>query len=293
MSTSPTAPSVASVATLRAGEYLVLDLVIPGQKPQSIGIILLDKAADTAHVRFRRDWDALLEDWESHQPTGEDFRVDTADMKEILSALETDLEAWAQQGGEALLTHLDQLSNTLRVGDRERVTMANPERTLADLYRRHVASTVQPFRTHLPLYAARAAATKFSEQQSVPGSIDDAAWVEVPPGVNLREGMFIARVEGRSMEGGKVNIPSGSLCIFRDIKGSRQGKLVLIENRSGRKGEAERYTIKQYWSEKTQSPDGWTHERILLKPLNPEFDAWTLDESGDYAVLGEFVTVLD
>jgi SOS-response transcriptional repressor LexA len=33
--------------------------------------------------------------------------------------------------------------------------------------------------------------------------------------------------------------------------------------------------------------------RILLKPLNPEFETWELDDSGEYAVIGEFVTVLE
>jgi len=195
-------------------------------------------------------------------------------------------------GGRAALAMLEQsCSNLLRTGDRERVTMLRPEKTLADLYHEHVASTVRQFQTHLPLYAARAAAGHFSGQQSV-GEAE--GWVEAPPGLALDEAMFVARVEGHSMEGLKVNIPSGSLCVFRSgVKGSRQGRLVLVENRSARGGEAERYTIKQYWSEKTTSDEGWAHTRILLKPLNPAYDTWELDDSGSYAVIGEFVCTLD
>jgi SOS-response transcriptional repressor LexA len=265
-----------SLESLRTGEYLVIDLAQPGRAPEAVGVVLLDPADDRAYVRMRRDW--------------ADFVPDEAD---VLEGLEDDLDQSARQlGARAFLTWMEEtLSNDLRTGDRERVTMIRPERTLADLYRSHVSSTVRRFQTHLPLYAARAAATKFSGQQSVAAPED---WVEAPAGLKLDEEMFVARVEGRSMEGAKVNIPSGSLCVFRGgVKGSRQGRLVLVEKRSARGGESERYTIKQYWSEKVASPEGWQHTRILLKPLNPEFETWELDDSGEYAVIGEFVTVLE
>lgn len=239
-------------------------------------MVLVDAAADRAYLRFRRDW---LE-----------FAPDEAD---VFEDLEEDLASRAEQmGGGAFLAWLqDSFSNDLRTGERERVTMVRPEKTLADLYRSHVATVVRPFETHLPMYAARAAAGYFSGQQSV-GAAEQ--WLEVPPGLALDERMFVARVDGHSMEGVKVNIPSGSLCVFRGgVSGTRQGRLVLVEKRSASGGEAERYTIKQYWSEKTVSPEGWQHTRILLKPLNPAYETWELDDSGEYSVIGEFVQVLD
>lgn len=264
--------SAEPVTALRLGQYLLIDLARPGQSPETIGVVLLDVAADQAYVRFRRDWDTLA-----------------PDEADVLSALEEDMEQAARQmGASAFVTWLEEsLSNDLRTGDREQVTMASAEKTLNALYRKHVPSQVREFKTHLPLYSARAAATKFSEQQDVTSE----GWLEVFDVPRLEEGMFICRVEGRSME---PKIPSGSLCVFRSgVTGSRQGRLVLVENRSGSGGESERYTIKQYWSEKAQHPEGWTHTRILLKPLNPDFDAWELDEEGRYAVIAEFVSVLD
>ena len=93
-------------------------------------------------------------------------------------------------------------------------------------------------------------------------------------------------------------IPDGSLCVFRrgvtgGVAGSRQGRLVLVEALGG--GSNDRYTVKRYRSEKVQKTDGtWSHERIRLEPLNPEFEAWDLDpEEERYRILAEFVQVLD
>ncbi len=105
--------------------------------------------------------------------------------------------------------------------------------------------------------------------------------------------MFVARVVGRSME---PLIPDGSLCVFRHgVVGSRQGKLLLIQN-SGASASGGEFTVKRYTSRKTASEEGWRHERIRLEPLNPEFEAWDLDpselEDGPYRVAGEFLRVL-
>jgi len=89
-------------------------------------------------------------------------------------------------------------------------------------------------------------------------------------------------------------IPDGSTCLFRGgVAGSRQGRLVLIEA-LGRGGN-DRYTIKRYHSQKAELLDGsWTHERIRLEPLNPEFEAWDLDPEEDrYRIIAEYVAILD
>ena len=47
-------------------------------------------------------------------------------------------------------------------------------------------------------------------------------------------------------------------------------------------------------TEKVKSPEGdWRHERILLEPLNPDFEAWELTEGDDLAVIAEFQYVLE
>ncbi len=53
--------------------------------------------------------------------------------------------------------------------------------------------------------------------------------------------------------------------------------------------------MKRYASDKAQREDGtWSHEKITLMPLNPEFESWTLDpEEERFRIVAEFVRVLD
>jgi SOS-response transcriptional repressor LexA len=100
--------------------------------------------------------------------------------------------------------------------------------------------------------------------------------------------MFVARVVGRSME---PHIPDGSLCIFRaPVTGSRQGRVVLIEN-FGENDFAARYTVKRYARRAGRDESAEREAPIRLEPLNPEFEAFELD--GDrFRVIAEFVRVL-
>ena len=55
------------------------------------------------------------------------------------------------------------------------------------------------------------------------------------------------------------------------------------------------YTVKRYSSEKAASEDDdWRHARIVLSPINPEYEpiVFSPDESGHVAVIAEMVTVL-
>ena len=262
-------PSTKPTTQLEFGEALLLELALPGERPVAIGVAL--HLAGELHLRFRQDWDSFVPE--------EDL--------DLVTALDADLKSKAREmGGTALLEWLEEhSSHLLRLSARERVMVGRPEATLGRLYREQISSSVQEYRTHLPLYGLRAAAGHFSGQQMV----EPEGWIEVP-GQKLKKGQFVATVVGRSM---LPLIPDGSLCVFSaNVAGSRQGRLVLVENRSA--GGGERYTVKRYQSEKVLSPDGeWRHERILLEPLNPEFEAWELTEGDDLAVIGEFQYVLE
>jgi phage repressor protein C with HTH and peptisase S24 domain len=262
------------VATTHPARYSLLTVDLPGGDEAIAGVLLEDPASDQLHVRLRRDWDVVA--------PGE---------ADVLSALENDLAAKTRESGAAaLLAYLeDSLSNALRIGERREILVGDFERALGRLYREHVTSKVRQFVTHLPRYSLAVAAGPFLENPAVEEEAE--AWEEVPPELRLTPDMFVARIQGRSME---PLIPDGSLCVFRHgVTGSRQGRLVLVEALG--QGANDRYTVKRYRSEKTQLPDGtWSHERIRLEPLNPEFEAWDLDPEEDrYRILAEFVQVLD
>jgi SOS-response transcriptional repressor LexA len=250
----------------------VLAVELPGGPPIDAGVLLEDPATDRSWIRLRRDWP---------QFAGEE--------SEVLELLEADLESKAAEMGAAKLTAAlgDTLSNTVRITDRQDTIVEDFDRALARLYRRHVHSAVQEFVTHLPRYSLAAAAGPFLENPE----IDAEGWEEAPPRLRLTPQMFCATVTGRSME---PVIPDGSLCVFRrDVAGSRQGKLVLVEDTGA--GPNDRYTVKRYRSEKKQRADGtWQHDHITLEPLNPDFQPFDLNPEEDrYQIRAEYITVLD
>ncbi|SRR5579883_221856 len=253
----------------QSARFSIVVVELAGREAVNAGILLEDPSTDRLWIRLRRDWYEIA--------PGE---------AEVLAELEDDLFLKAREmGAERLLQTIeDSWSNIVRVTDRRQVMVDDFERTLARLYREHVRSTVIEFGTHLPRYSLAVAAGAFLENREVTSE----GWEEAPPDLPISENMFVARIEGRSME---PRIPDGSLCVFRHgVAGSRQGRLVLVEAL----GQNDRYTVKRYRSEKRQTPEGWSHEKIVLEPLNPEFDSWELDPEEDrFRVIAEFVRVLE
>ena len=252
----------------------MLEIQRPGHGCEPLGVLLVDSRSGELSLRMRPEAD--FEDLEEQ-------------ALDILGFLEADLRQKAREmGGAGLVASLeDSLSGFFRISDRTLVAYTgNPQRMADRLFDQHVDSTVRPFLTHLPVFALRAAATRFGENMMV----EEEGWTRTPPGLRLTEDMFAAWVVGRSME---PLIPDGSLCAFRaGVKGSRSGRRLLIE-KFDETDFAGRYTVKVYRSEKTLvNDDEWSHKRIRLEPLNPEFEAFDLGPDA-FRVIGEFVEVLD
>ncbi len=257
----------------KQGEYALLLSDLPGHGVHTIGVLLLDRTTDTLHLRLRQDW---------HYVAGEE------DI-EVLAELARDLEMLARdRGGRAVLDQLEnEASQSLRIADREAIAVRNFERTLGELYREHVPSEVMQFRTHLPRYSLAVAAGPFLTN---PEGVTADEWVETPLDLKLDSEMFVARIQGHSME---PRIPDGSLCVFRrGVGGSRQGRLVLVRN--SELADDDQYTVKRYKSEKKITEDGFQHTRIRLESLNPSYPSWDLDiDDQKYEVIAEFIRVLE
>lgn len=252
--------------------WWLLELARPGRPAEPLGILLADEE-NRLSVKLRQT--AELEDLDEQE-------------EDVLGSLQQDLVLRAAEAGaRELLAQLENsLSHFLLISDRTAAAYTgDASRLLERLFAEHVGELVQPFVTHLPLYSIQAAATRFGEETTG----EEEGWVRAPAHLRLSPDMFVARVVGRSME---PLIPDGSLCIFRaNVTGTRQGRRLLIEQ-FGQTGEANRYTVKKYSSSKRLSDEGWEHERILLTPLNAEFEAFELGPDG-FRVLGEFVAVVD
>lgn len=160
--------------------------------------------------------------------------------------------------------------------------------------------TVEPkpeerYLTCAPLVPLNAAAGAFGDPQHIiDGDGDDGfEWVAVESRHRLRPGMFVAQIVGKSME---PDIPDGAWCLFRTpVEGTRQGKTVLVQLRDATDPETGQcYTVKRYESKKATKGDSWRHERITLKPVNPEFEPIILTgtDDGELQVIAELVEVL-
>ena len=147
----------------------------------------------------------------------------------------------------------------------------------------------------MPLVSLKAAAGGFSEEQAGFEERPEwaADWVTWDDHPKFEPGMFVARVQGHSME---PDIPSGSYCLFRPPSGgTRQGKKLLVRHAGISDPETGgQYTLKVYRSEKAADESGWQHTRITLEPLNPDFDPIILEpeDEGDVSVVAELVGAL-
>jgi len=148
----------------------------------------------------------------------------------------------------------------------------------------------EPYVRHLPLVTLAAAAGHFLDNRP----IATEGWVEVQG--KLRRGMFVARIEGRSME---PRIPSGSYCIFRaeadggPLAGSRQGKIVLAAlHDSADPEDGGAYTVKVYRRLGAVSVAGERTQRVQLESLNPAFAPIRLPPDQDVAVAAEFIGIV-
>ena len=180
--------------------------------------------------------------------------------------------------------------------DRLRATLAAHVEGAKVLPFRYVRPEMgEHFRTCVPLTSLRAAATRWSEYQT---SLDPAEWSEEwvtwDGAPDFSPGMFVARVQGESME---PLITCDSYCLFRPPPaGSRHGRRLLVAHHSiSDPDTGGEFTVKVYSSEKRAGDDGgWEHSRIVLTPINPAFEPIELsvEDEGDVRVVAQFVAVV-
>ncbi|HZH72671.1 MAG TPA: hypothetical protein VFD91_09290 [Mariniphaga sp.] len=78
--------------------------------------------------------------------------------------------------------------------------------------------------------------------------------------------------------------------------GSRNNKIVLVQHNDHYDSENEgSYSIKKYTSQKNYDRDTgeWLHERIVLKPLNTNYDPIIIHKDDGFMVVGEFLGVVE
>jgi phage repressor protein C with HTH and peptisase S24 domain len=151
--------------------------------------------------------------------------------------------------------------------------------------------------THLPLCNLKIAAGEYSHSEFNENLWHSDQWIDIELiGLfrNLNKAMFISKIHGHSME---PDIPDGSYCLFRyGVTGSRNGKIVLVKKSGYEDPDTHTsFTIKRYYSEKITDPDyDWVHEKIELRPNNPDYSVLIVeeDEAENFTVIAEFLQVV-
>ena len=151
---------------------------------------------------------------------------------------------------------------------------------------------VKPYVNSIPLVDITAAAGNFSDLQSH----SELTWIEPPFNISAKNGYFVCKVVGESMN---KRIPNGSYCLFKqDEGGSRNGKIVLVESTDIRDAEfGSGYTVKEYQSIKNISEGELRNESIILKPMSTldEYSEIVLseDELINFRVVGIFDRLIE
>ncbi len=202
---------------------------------------------------------------------------------------------------QAATTWCKAVSNLGRYGDWV-YEIARTEAELHEMLAQHAIGVVIPFRyvkptpataftECLPLVGLQAVATDFAEeQQPLEYTPQDAqTWVTWDNHLEFKQGMFIAKVRGKSME---PLVADGAFAIFRPI-GSRdpRDRDVLIWHGGGHDPEhGGHFTFKTY----TVKGNGTAQPSVVLKPRNRDFEPIPVEgeEVAKIRVIAEFVGVV-
>ena len=131
---------------------------------------------------------------------------------------------------------------------------------------------LEKYRTHLPLHSLKAAAA--SEPAGEWGKraqdqvIETLGWVRVSlPGRRLNDRMFIAAIEGHSMDDGKSGLVDGGYAVFELWpSGTKQNLSVLVRGAFS-DPETGNYAVKKYVGD--QRDEEGRHNKVSLVSLNP------------------------
>jgi type I restriction enzyme R subunit len=150
-------------------------------------------------------------------------------------------------------------------------------------FRRLGAAEARPYENCVPLYDLAVAAGAFGDGRAV----EPEAWVDPAGRIAPAQGLFVARVSGRSMS---RRIPDGAYCVWRTpVEGSRTGRVVLVESRGIEDPETGgSYTVKLYRRE--------SDDLVRLVPDSDDERFTPIELRGDDAagirVVAELVEVL-
>lgn len=163
----------------------------------------------------------------------------------------------------------------------------------------HSVLDIQKFSTHLPVHSLKAAAASEPAGEWGPNTqeqhIETLGWVRVnaPGRRKFNERMFVAQVEGHSMNDGRSGLVNGGYAIFELWpEGTRQNMSVLVRA-SFSDPETGSYAVKKYVGD-IRDEEGRHHE-IRLVSLNPDkarYPDIIVNEDNDVTVVAKVIQPL-
>lgn len=158
-------------------------------------------------------------------------------------------------------------AGTLRLSARELTNQPLLEREVGDL---------EKYKTHLPIHSLRAAAAclpagewgKKAQEQI----IETLGWVRVSPGRKLNPRMFVAQIEGNSMDDGRSGLVDGGYAIFELWPSGTKQLLSVLVRGAFSDPEKGSYAVKKYVADQRDAEG--RHQRVTLVSLNPDKDRY-------------------
>jgi hypothetical protein len=153
-----------------------------------------------------------------------------------------------------------------------------------------VAGPLERYTTHLPVHTLKATAASLPAGEwggrAQDELIETLGWLKVDlPGRRLNDKMFVARVEGHSMDNGRNRLADGAWAVFELWPGGRKGSDPVLVRGAFHDPETGSYALKKYVADERDAEG--RHHRITLVSLNPDKDRYPdieLDPREDDAV---------
>ena len=136
---------------------------------------------------------------------------------------------------------------------------------------------LEKYVTHLPVHSLRAAAASLPAGEwgnGVPQEevIETLGWLRVSVGRKLNRRMFVAQIEGKSMDDGRSGLVDGGYAVFELWpSGTRQLLNVLVRGAFS-DPETGSYAVKKYVADERDAEG--RHRQIALVSLNPDKDRY-------------------
>lgn len=159
---------------------------------------------------------------------------------------------------------------------------------------------LEKYQTHLPLHSLKATAA--SEPADEWGKraqdqvIETLGWVRVSlPGRRLNDRMFIAAIEGHSMDDGKSGLVDGGYAVFELWPAGTKQNLSVLVRGAFSDPETGNYAVKKYVAD--QRDEEGRHNKVSLVSLNPNKERYPNidlqpEDDEDIAVVAKVVQAL-